>query len=262
VTPPTAIAKTKYWWWLAAASFAVSLVILAPAALIEWATRQSPGLRLAADSGTVWSGRGRVAIATDGNTLTIPLAWRFDPRALLNLRLGYFVDASAPALSGSTRIGWRFGDIELRETALSADARLLAAAHRAVALFAPAGKIGLQQSGDERISISPAADDSAWRVTGAMAMRAEQLVLGGIVNAPAGSHELKIQADGTIINIAMLRSSGPLKLEGTGALMLAAPRRFTFSGFATAAADAPAALKQLGPLLADGRQRIELSTNW
>ena len=104
--------------------------------------------------------------------------------------------------------------------------------------------------------------NDAWQVVGAMGLNAEQLALGGIINAPLGNQEIKLNADGATIKISILRSSGPLKLEGDGAVTLALPRRLTFSGFATVAADAPAALKQLGPVMADGRQRIEFNTAW
>ena len=191
----------------------------------------------------------------------IPVTWRFDPLSLIGLRLGFFIDANAPALSGTTHVGFGFGGLELRDTALSADARLLSMAHSAAAIFAPTGKVRLQQSADERLIVKPAANN-AWRVDGLIGLSAEQLAFGGVINAPVGSHELKLRGDGATINFSVWRSTAPLKLEGAGTLTLASPRKFTFSGFATAAADTPASLKQLGPLMADGRQRIELNTTW
>ena len=260
----------RRWWCLGLASFAISLIVLAPAALIELATNRTAGTnaRFAADGGTIWRGQGRILIVAnaadvaDAAAVMIPIAWRFDPLALAGLRLGFFVDANAPALAGTAHIAYGFGGIELRETALAADARLLSMAHSAAAIFAPAGKISLQQTSDERLIVRPAANNDAWRVDGSMGLNTEQLAFGGVVNAPVGSHQLKLRGDGAAINISILRSTGPLKLEGAGTLTLAAPRRFTFSGFATTTADAPASLKQLGPLMADGRQRIELNTTW
>ena len=265
MTPQRSAAKKGHWWWLLLASFAVSVAVLAPAALLERATGGTPNARarFAADAGTIWSGRGRIAIIPDTTPIAIPLAWRFDPRALAGLRLGYFIEANAPVLSGSAHVGLGFGSLELRDAALSVDARLLSMAHPAAALFAPAGMIRLQQSADEQFSVRFAANDKdGWRVTGLMGLAAEQLALGGVINAPVGSHEFKLRGDGPTINVSILRSDGPLKLQGTGSIALASPRRFTFSGFATVPVDAPAALKQLGPTLADGRQRIELNTTW
>lgn len=265
MTPKVPTTKIGRWWWLAAASFAIGLVVLAPAALLEWTTSQTPNarVRFAADTGTIWTGRGHITVAADTTPLVLPVMWRFDPRALLGLRLGFIVEANAPALSGSARIGWRFGDVELRDASLSADARLLTMVHPAAALFTPAGKIRLQQSGDERLGVRSASKaGEAWRVNGAIRLHAEQLAFGGIINGPVGSHEITLRGEGAIINISVLRSSGPLKLEGAGTLALATPRRFTFSGFASVAGDAPATLKQLGPVLPDGRQRIELDTTW
>ena len=135
--------------------------------------------------------------------------------------------------------------------------------HTAVAILAPAGRVRLQQSGDERLSVQPASSDKeSWRVDGSMSLNADQLAFGGFINAPVGSHEIKLRGDGATIKVSILRSSGPLKLEGVGNIALASPRRFTISGFATTAADAPVALKQLGPVMADGRQRIEINTTW
>ncbi len=257
--------KPKRWWWLLLASFAVCLVVLAPAALFDWAMSGAPNptLRFASESGTIWTGRGRINIASDTSPVVIPIGWRFDPISLLRLRVGFFVTANAAALAGTTHMGWRFGDIELRDTMIETDARLLSMAHAAGALFAPTGKIRLQQLPDERLNMKPASNEKeAWRVNGSIGLTAEQLALAGAFNTPASNVELKLQGDGTAINVAILRSSGPLKLEGTGTLALTAPRRFTFSGFATVASDAPAALKQIGPTMADGRQRIEINTPW
>ena len=257
--------KTKRWWWLLLASFIVWLVVLAPAALFDWAMRSAPNtaLRFASESGTIWTGRGRINIASDTSPVVIPIGWRFDPLSLLRLRVGFFVTANAPALAGTTHIGWRFGEVELRDTMIEMDARLLSMLHAAVALFAPSGKIRLTQSADERLNMRPASNEKeAWRVDGSIGLTADQLALAGAFNTPASNYELKLLGDGAAINVTILRSSGSLKLEGAGTLLLAAPRRFTFSGFATVAGDAPAALKQLGPLMADGRQRIEINTAW
>ena len=257
--------KTKRWWWLLLASFVVCLVVLAPAALFDWAMRGEPNttLRFASESGTIWTGRGRIDIASDTSPVVIPVGWRFDPLSLLRLRPGVFVAANAPALAGTTHIGLRFGEVELRDTVIEADARLLSMVHPAGALFAPTGKIRLRQSADEYFTARPAPNEKeAWRVNGSIGLIAEQLALAGAFNTPASNYELKLLGDGTAINVAILRSSGPLKLEGAGVLALTAPRRFTFSGFATVAGDAPAALKQLGPTMADGRQRIEINTAW
>ncbi len=257
--------KTKRWWWLLLASFVACLVVLAPAALFDWAMRGAPNttLRFTSESGTVWTGRGRIDIASDISPVVIPIGWRFDPLSLLRLRVGFFVTANAPALAGTTHIGFRFGEVELRDTMIETDARLLSMVHPAGAPFAPTGKIRLQQSADERLNMKPASNEKeAWHVDGSMGFIADQLALAGAFNTSASNYELKLLGDGTTINVAILRSSGPLKLEGAGTLALAAPRRFTFSGFATTAGDAPAALKQLGPTMADGRQRIEINTTW
>ena len=257
--------KTKRWWWLLLASFVVCLVVLAPAALFDRAMSGAPNtaLRFASESGTIWIGRGRIDIASGTSPVVIPIGWRFDPLSLLRLRVGFFVTANAPALAGTTHIGLRFSEVELRDTMIETDARLLSMVHPAGALFAPTGKVRLRQSADEYFSARPAPNETeAWRVNGSIGLTAEQLALAGAFNTPASNYELRLRGDGTAINMAILRSSGPLKLEGAGTLALALPRRFTFSGFATAAGDAPAALKQIGPTMADGRQRIEINTTW
>ena len=265
MTPQRPVSSIGRWWWLAVASLTIGLVVLAPATLLERVITQSSnaGVRFAADSGTIWTGRGRFTVAADATPMVIPVVWRFDPRALPGLRLGFIVEASAPALSGSARVAWRPGEIELRATSLSADARLLTVAHPATALFSPIGMVRLQQSGDERLGVRPATKiNEAWRVDGAISFHAEQLTFGGIINAPVGSHEISLRGEGSTVKMSVLRSSGALKLEGAGTVVLATPRRITFSGFATVAEDAPSALKQLGPVQSDGRQRIELNNTW
>lgn len=253
------------WWWLLAASFAIGLVALAPAALMERALSSTANVQrqFVADAGTVWTGRGRLIVAADSAPMVIPIAWRFDPLSLLRLRLGFFVEANSPALAGTAHVGLGLRSVDLSNTAVNADVRLLSMTHVAAGLLAPTGRVRLQQLSGERFIVQPASSDKeSWRVDGVMGLNAEQLAFGGFINAPVGSHELKLRGDGTTINVSILRSSGPLTLEGTGNIALTAPRRLTFSGFATTTVDAPATLKQLGPVMADGRQRIELNTTW
>ena len=255
--------KRRY-WWLALTSFVIFAIVLTPAALLEFVAGQTPNanLRFIADGGTIWAGRGRIDVTKNTTRFVIPLTWRFDPLALFRLRLGVNVEANAAELSGATHIGLGLRDIELRDTALSADARLVSAAHTAIALIAPVGRVWLRQSATERLTIGPGNGSDGDRVEGVIGLEAEQLALGGIINSPVGNHAIAIRGEGATINLSVLRSSGPLKLEGAGIVALSPPRRFTFSGFATAASDAPATLKQLGPIMPDGRQRIELNTTW
>ncbi|MEO8386257.1 MAG: type II secretion system protein N [Betaproteobacteria bacterium] len=255
--------KLRRWWWLAVISFVISLIALAPAALLERAISPDSQVRFAADGGTIWNGRGRISVLTDTTPQTVQVVWKFEPTALLRLRLGFHVTADGPMIAGTSRVGLRTGSIELRASVITADAHALSAAHRLAAVFAPQGKLRLQQSDGESLTIDfPGNADGAWRVDGNMGLHAEQFVLGGFVNAAVGSHEIAIQGTGTTVNFSIPRSSGALKLEGAGSLTLASPRRFTFSGFATAASDAPASLKQLGAALPDGRQRLELNSPW
>ena len=255
--------KVLRWWWLVAISFVIGLIALAPAALLERVMPADSPVRLATEAGTIWNGRGRVSVLTDSKPLNVPVAWQFDPSALLRLRLGFQVTADGPAIAGTSRLGLRFGSIELRDTAVTADARVLSTAHRLAAVFAPQGKLRLQQGNGESLTIGfPRNAEGFWRIDGAMGLHVEKFVLGGVVNAAVGSHEIVLQGAATTVNFSIPRSSGALKLEGAGSLTLAQPRRFTFSGFATAANDAPASLKQLGAALPDGRQRLEINTPW
>lgn len=257
--------KSAYWWWLLLASFVVCAVTLAPAALLDWATRHdtTSTLRFTSENGTIWRGQGSIVVTSNASPVVIPIRWRFDPLSLLKLRFGFFIETSAPELDGITRIGLRFGEIEIKNTSIKASAHLLSMAQPSAALFAPSGKIHLQQTDNEYLILRPASNkNEAWHVDGSMSAIAEQIALGGIVNAAVGSHKLKILGDGASMSISVTPVSGPLQLEGAGILSFVAPRRLTFSGFATSASDAPASLKQLGTLMPDGRQRIELNTSW
>ena len=255
--------KVIRWWWLAVISFVIGLIALAPAALLERVVPPDSTVRFAAEGGTIWNGQGRISVLTDSKPLNVPVTWQFDPSALLGLRLGFHVTADGLAIAGTSRLGLRFGSIELRDTAVTADARVLSAAHRLAAVFAPQGQLRLQQGSGESLTIGfPGHAEGFSRVDGVMGLYVEKFVLGGVVNAAVGSHEIALQGADTTVNFSIPRSSGALKLEGAGSLTLASPRRFTFSGFATAANDAPASLKQLGAALADGRQRLEINTPW
>lgn len=256
--------KRRTWWWLALASFVISAIVLIPAAVLEFVAGQTPNanLRFTADGGTIWAGRGRVDITQNTTRFVIPLTWRFDPLALFRLRIGFNIEANATELSGTTHIGLGLRNVELRDTTLSADARMVSTAHVAIAIVAPIGRVRLRQAAAERLSIRTGNSNENDRVDGVIGIEIEQLALGGIVNSPMGNHAIDVRGEGTTIKLSVLRSSGPLKLEGAGTVALNPPRRFTFSGFATAAVDAPATLKQLGPTMPDGRQRIEINTTW
>ena len=255
--------KVIHWWWLPVIAFVIGLIALAPAALLERLVPPDSPVRFVAESGTIWNGRGRVSVLTDSKPLNVPVAWQFDPSAVLRLRLGFQVTADGPVIAGTSRLGLRSASIELRDSAVTADARVLSAAHRLAAVFAPQGQLRLQQVKGESLTIGfPGNAEDFSRVDGMMGLLVEKFVLGGVVNAAVGSHEIAIQGVGNTVNFSIPRSSGALKLEGAGSLTLASPRRFTFSGFATAANDAPASLKQLGAALADGRQRLEINTPW
>lgn len=263
-------AKWTRWWWLWLVSFAIGVVAFAPAALFEWALKDSPaaGARFVADGGTIWRGQGRFAIASDNAaagvaSVVIPVSWQFDPLSLLRLRLGFFTSASAAQLTGRAHIGLGFASIELSDTAIEADAPVVSLLHSALRLLGPTGKIRLHQSAGDRLVVKPPRrNDDAWRVDGLLGVDAETLAFTGMVNAPVGNHALRARGNGGTIDVNMLRSSGPLKLEGSGVVTLTAPRRVTFSGFATAAADAPVSLRQLGQIGADGRQKIEINAAW
>lgn len=254
--------KTRTWWWLALIAFAISTLALAPAALLEWALPQS-SVKFAADSGTLWNGRGRVAFATSGATTIVPIAWRFDPQALLRFRVGYTLSAASPSVNATSRVAYGFGQLTLAETALDADLRLLPLLHDAASLVSPTGRVALTQAADERLNLHiPRDGKQNWQVDGAITLKTQQLALGGIINAPVGSHSAQLLGSGNTVNVNISESRGAFKLEGGGSVTLSAPRRIVFVGFATAANDAPNALKQLGTAMPDGRQRIDVNTAW
>ena len=260
---PLKTLKNRVWWWLALFALAISTLALAPAALIEWALPQEGSVKFAADSGTLWHGRGRVALGVAGQTLIVPVAWSFDPQALWRFRVGYTLSTASPHVNGTSRVAYGFGELTLTETALDADAGLLPRLHAAASLLSPSGRVALNQTAEERLSLRlPSGGKQDWQVDGRITLNTQQLALGGVVNAAIGSHRAALRGSGSQVDVSISESRGALKLEGAGHVTLSAPRRVVFAGFATLTSDAPNVLKQLGTAMPDGRQRIDINSAW
>jgi hypothetical protein len=95
-----ALGKVDWRWWHAAVFIVVFATTLVAASPAPWAAaaveRATDGrVRIAAATGTAWSGRGDVVVRTDRGEVTLRgVAWRWLPARILAAELAFEVRAA------------------------------------------------------------------------------------------------------------------------------------------------------------------------
>jgi general secretion pathway protein N len=241
-------------------AFAIGLVAFLPARMLETTINSNLTPAEVSLRGTIWNGSGQLKSAT----LLLPLAWQFEPAALLRLRAGWRLEALSPQLTGAASIGAGFGSIEIRQADLSLDAATLPQLHRDLALVGLMGP-----SGRMAISIADgftAAYGNVPKIHGEALLKIDRIALSSLSPQPLGNYQVKLTARDNILDYAIVEASGALKLDGGGSATLINPRQFSFAGNATAAAGLPdsmvSALKSVSQPLPDGRLRIDYKGRW
>ena len=109
-------------WWHAGVFAAVLAATLVAASPARWAAaageRASDGrVRIAAATGTAWSGRGDVVVRIDGGEVTLRGAvWKWLPARVLAGELAFEVHAENAAGPGGMVVAWGLAGAVLRGT--------------------------------------------------------------------------------------------------------------------------------------------------
>lgn len=200
----------KRWQWVSIglASYAISLMVTAPAILLEPALRNLgyPHLRLLAAQGTVWSGSATLEVlgSDERSGLSKALAWQVLPQSLLlgQLRVMVTIDSSQTFPLTLTYSGWALEQAELR---------------------LPAGIIGLNV---ERLAPLGLTGDLFVHITN-LSFKQRQLRGNATVQwrhagsvltpiSPLGDYQFDWHRRDTRTQIALRTVQGELQLEGQG----------------------------------------------
>ena len=209
--------------WMGAAAglgaFAVALVVLAPATLIDARLQHASDgrLRLAEASGSLWSGAGWIEIRdADGRAgVARSLAWRVLPESLLRGRLVAEVELDQAARP--FRVSLSLSRIEIANAGISLPATALGLGMPKIAPFRLTGDVlvNIPHLSFERDRIDGDAT-LQWRAAGS--------ALTPI--SPLGEYEVRFKAAGPELHAALSTLEGPLQLEGKGTWSNGAAPRF------------------------------------
>ena len=249
---------------LLAIAFIAGLVGFLPAHLFE--SRLNEALQAPwkiTVGGSVWNGAGVLRSVPSTGTLTVPITWKFAPRALTRLRAAWHVVPASPALSGSAKIGVGWQSVEISDAALAVDAGTLSQIFPVIALLAPTGNLLVTTPTDAPLAIAYGRD---FHARGETEIRIDNLGVGPAGPQPLGNYLVKITARDTIADYKIIQSGGALKLDGGGSIQTAAPRTIAYAGHATPSPTLPenvlSMLKSIGKPDAEGRLSIDWKAPW
>ena len=249
------------------AVFIIGLMVLAPATLIQGPANRAmaPNAALTVTAGTIWSGSGTLALFPTARAVIVPVTWRFDPLALLRLRLGLYLAGNSPALSGYTRVGAGIASMELRDTDRKIDGALISRSNSMLSLMGPRGSLHLKINDGDRI-ITPYQTQSGIRaLEGKLAVKFDSLTLPGLSPRPLGTYDIAVKLNNSTAEYAFVNCAGNLKFDGGGTVSWGSAHTFVYRGLASAPREASSLLTPLmsvGQPTADGRLQINYNTNW
>ncbi len=191
------------------AAFAVFLVVLAPATLLDAGVRNATEgrLRLAQAQGTLWSGSGQLELVNP----TVPgavgkdLSWALQPSSLWRGRLDFDVVMDHAASRFPLHMSVR--GIELAGVNFDLPASALAVAVPRIAPLGPRGDLVFQINRFSSVSGKVTTDATVTWKDASSALTAV---------APLGTYKLRIDGSGGVVNARLSTSSGPLHLDGSG----------------------------------------------
>ncbi len=224
---------TRPWLWLAAALIVMLLTALMslPAVwLVPLVERQTGGrVSLGDPDGSVWQGSAFVGAAGSSDEPLVPLLpgrfqWTLSPLALLGR-----VDATLrndSALSRPLAIGGSWSRWELGPGSLNLPAERLAALGAPLNTVRPSGLMTLSWP-----ALTVTRDGNGTKIEGRMQLDMTQIASALSPVKPLGAYRMHVDWQGNTARIDLKSLSGPLLLEGSGAI---AGGRLRFSGQAWA----------------------------
>jgi len=218
-------------------AYLVFLLANLPAAWLGFALERSSrgALALGEPSGTVWRGRGLLALRSGAGLRGIAdIEWRCNPLSLLTGRLSVALSGIAPETRLRANVSLGSASVRLQNVEASAPAALLEPAVPAVAFAKPDGRLRV---------LSDSVEIGEARVVGAVTV--EWLEAGAMQTQRLGDYRLQITGSGERAAVKLATLRGDLRLSGEGEWRAAQPRVVQFRGVA----EAPAERKDLEPLL-------------
>jgi general secretion pathway protein N len=199
--------RISYLIGLAAGAYALGLVAMAPATLIDSRLQHaSEGrLRLAEAHGTVWSGDGQLEIrdAYGRSGIAKHTAWQFRPAQLLRGKFLYEV-----ALDHAIRpfpVALTPSHIEIADADISLPAAVVGLAVARLATLELSGDLMLQV---KRLALARGSIQGnatlQWRSAGSALTRV----------SPLGDYEVRAEGDGASVRASLRTLQGPLQLDG------------------------------------------------
>ena len=259
--------KLRYAIILFAIAFIVGLIVLAPATLIQGAANRAlaPNAALAVTAGTIWSGSGTLVLFPTASSVIAPITWRFDPLALLRLRLGFYLNAHSAALAGNARVGAGITSIELRDTDIKIDGALVSRSNSILSLIGPRGILQLKINDGDRI-VTPYQTQAGIRTAeGKLAVKFDSLTLRNLSPRPLGTYDIDVKFNNSSAEYAFVNCAGNLKFDGGGSVSWGSARTFAYRGLASTPRESRFLLEPLSAIgrpTADGRLQINYNTNW
>jgi len=222
---------------LGAAAYLVFLAATLPAAWFGYALeRLSDGaLSLGDPRGTVWKGRGALAVRSSSGFRGIAdIEWRCNPLSVFVGRLSVDVSAAAPGANLRAKVGLGLRSLRLQNVEASAPAGLLDPAVPAVAFAKLEGRWKILadslEIGPESVRGSATAE---WSGAGAIGV------------AQLGDYRLQVTGSGNQAAIKLATLRGDLRVNGNGEWRASEPKVVKISGVA----ETSPARKDLEPLL-------------
>jgi general secretion pathway protein N len=223
--------------FLGVGAYLVFLLANLPAAWLGFALdRSSRGaLALGEPAGTVWKGRGLLALRSGGALRGIAdIEWRCNPLSVLTGRLSIALSGAAPGARLRASVSLGAGSVRFQNVEADAPAALLEPAVPAVAFAKPDGRLRV---------LADSVEIGGARIVGAASV--EWVEAGVLQVQRLGDYRLQITGSGerAVIKLATLR--GDLRLSGEGEWRAAQPHVVQLRGIA----EAPAERKDLEPLM-------------
>jgi len=218
-------------------AYLVFLLVNLPAAWLGFALeRASRGaLALGEPAGTVWKGRGLLALRSGGGFRGIAdLEWTCNPLSVLTGRLNVALSGVAPDTRLRANVSLGAKSVRIQNLEANAPAAALEPAVPAVAFAKPDGRLRV---------LADSVEIGGGSIVGAATV--EWLEAGVLQVQRLGDYRLQITGSGERAAVKLATLRGDLRLSGEGEWRAAQPRSMQLRGIAQAAAER----KDLEPLL-------------
>ena len=222
---------------LGVAAYLVFLLVNAPAAWVGFALeRESRGaLALGDPAGTLWKGRGLLALRSGGAFRGIAdLEWSCNPLSVLTGRLSVALSGVAPETRLRASVSVGAGSLRFQNVEANAPAALLEPALPAAAFARPDGRLRV---------LADSVEIGGAGVAGAATVEWLEAGMSGLQRL--GDYRLQITGNGERAAVKLATLRGDLRLTGAGEWRAAQPRIVQLRGTVEAAAER----KDLEPLL-------------